>query len=564
MYDPFDLTDAVIRDFPHVKVTRQSPKDKRRCEYRKLFKSDGLADADYWIRREYDFLLYFAFKDMRHVVEHSELRQGGDGTQVRNVEAVATFDAGITISDWLKLRPRYPDGTVQTHPFVHAGLFLSLLRACMVALREIHQHGIVHLDIKADNICLPYQPYPYNKSGPVSIRFERIRLIDFAFSITPERPLTKPLPIASGADYHSPRMQQALHQDWGSGSGIHAQALDWRDDLYSLGVMAEKISNQANLLLPRGGSGLPAMTLAIQLVRWLKTCGTAELPGDGQLPHDRAIAEIDAKLKALEDLETHRSFEVLGNTISGRGTPTTITPEAMLSSIGHAKSRPNANNPLPSGKNSDKKPLPTQKGDTNSLSLWERIRVRVLIKTPSMAVFIWALVAIVMVSGGFWAYDAWHKSPHTQYLDCPAGLDEAAMASFSQTAQTLWPRVHKEADAAAVWNSTSDQLKSDLNRAQPSADGPQTKARALVCLAAMAEAGDPTAGQRRKAFEESYTRQKADFVDWLIDWKQGKRSSKPKGFELWRENGYALDGAGNGTAKSDMAALEQLGLGRSD
>ncbi len=554
MYDPFDLTDAVIRDFDHVKVTRLSPKGQRRCEYRKLFKSDGLADANYWIRREYDFLLYFAFKDMRHVVEHSELRQGGDGSKVRNVEAVATFDAGITISDWLKLSPHYPNGKVHAHPFVHAGLFLCLLRACLVALKEIHQHGIVHCDIKADNICLPYQPYPYPKSGPLSIRFERVRLIDFAFSITPERPLTKPLPIATGADYHSPRMQHALHQDWGSGTGIHAQALDWRDDLYSLGLMAEKIVNQASLLLPHGCGGLPAMTLAIQLVDWLNNWGTAELPEDGQLPHDEFIVEIDAKLKALEDLETYQSFEVATNIINGRGAPTPIKPIAL----GKHQSQPGfaapATGSAAQAKNASAGHAREQQGQTGI----HRGRGRLL-----QPLAIWALLAVILLAGGYWAYNsASTKISATLGLACPAGLDATAMASFRQTAQTLWPRVRNKADAAAVWNASFNALKADLDRSQPSSDGPQSKARALVCLAAMAEAGDPAAVQKLKAFEEGYTQSKVNYVDWLLDWKQGKRPPKPNGFELWRENGYALDRAGNETAKSDMTELEQLGLGR--
>ena len=322
MYDPFDLSDAVIRDFPHVKVTRQAPQGRRRCEYRKVFKPEGLADAAYWIGREYDFLLYFAFKGMRHVVEHSELRQGGDGTQIRQVEAVATFDAGVTVSDWLKLRPRYPGGAEHAHPFAHAGQFLALLRACLLALHDIHSHGIVHCDIKADNLCLPYEPYP--KTGPVSIRYDGVRLIDFAFSITPERPLAKPLPIAPGADYHSPRFQAALREDWRSGAGRHAQALDWREDLFSLGVMAGEIVNQAPLLLPQGKPGLPALAHALELVDWLQGFGAADLPADGRLPHRQAIAEIDAKLAALQDWENYRRFTVSGLVASGRGAPTAL------------------------------------------------------------------------------------------------------------------------------------------------------------------------------------------------------------------------------------------------
>ena len=44
------------------------------------------------------------------------------------------------------------------HPFQRLDAFLYLLRACLVALKEIHAHRIVHCDIKEENICIPYTP----------------------------------------------------------------------------------------------------------------------------------------------------------------------------------------------------------------------------------------------------------------------------------------------------------------------------------------------------------------------------------------------------------------------
>jgi len=310
MADPFDLGDALIRDLPHVRVTRAAPRDGRPCVYVKRFKPEGLGNAAYWIRREYDFLLYFAFKKLRHTVEFATVTQAGDGLSTPLVESVATQDAGVTLADWLGVRPRYADGETHRHPFRHAGQFLQLLRACLVALQEIHQLGIVHCDIKEDNICLPYSPYPLAPGQAIRMEFQRLRLIDFAFSISRESPLSAPLPIGK-ADYQSKPLQAALARDRSCGQGEtpSAQHLDCRADLYSLGYMAGQILQQG-LLQPLGPAGHAAWDGARQLVERLKGFDDSEeLTGDS-LPHGGLIDFIDALLAPLEDLQAYCEFTV--------------------------------------------------------------------------------------------------------------------------------------------------------------------------------------------------------------------------------------------------------------
>lgn len=311
MHDPFDLSDAVIRDLDHVRVTRQAPRDGRRCEYRKRFKPDGLSDAAYWVQRENEFLLDFALKRLRYVVELSAYAQSSDGQHTPTVESVVTYDAGLTIEDWLRVRAEYPNGEIYSHPFKHAGLFLSLMRACLVALREIHRHGIVHCDIKPDNICLPYLPYPRQPGQAIRIDFERIRLIDFAFSITPERPLEHPLPIAPEAPYQSNLLQTALRDDSRRRNRAQpaSQNLDYRVDLYSLGYLARHIVDKG-LVQPGGPDGMAAMDGALDLVERLQAFDDGRRRPGRALPHDELIADIDALLKPLKDLDGYRQFDV--------------------------------------------------------------------------------------------------------------------------------------------------------------------------------------------------------------------------------------------------------------
>lgn len=308
--DPFDLSDAIIRDFKHVRVTRIAPLDGRPCRYEKIFKSDGLGNAEYWTHRENAFLVDFALnKRLKHVVRLVNLGLGGEDNKTPVVESVVTKDAGITIEDWMRIQPRYSNGDSWRTPFQHTGVFLQLLRACLVALREIHSHGIVHCDFNAENICIPYIPYPYEGSGYVSLRFEQLQIIDFAFSVTTERPLEQPLPILPVAPYQSRLLKAALEAD-SSGlrrGSLAAQGLDYRVDIFGLGFLAERIL-ETGLIQPAGSGGLVAYDGARRLVAKLKAVengGSARV-----LPHAAWIEEIDSLLGQLNDLQSCQDFEV--------------------------------------------------------------------------------------------------------------------------------------------------------------------------------------------------------------------------------------------------------------
>ena len=325
MPNPFDLDNATIRDLPYVLVVRQAAEPGSRCTYRKQFKAEGLRGADYWLQRENQFLLDFAAEGLKHVVELSELKRVGDGQHTPLVSLLATFDAGVTVEDWLKLRPRYANGTVYSHPFTHAGQFLLLLRACLVALKEIHGLGIVHCDIKADNLCIPPLPYPF-APGPgrqVAMDFDHLRLIDFAFSVTAKRPLQQALPILPVAPYQSNLLKTALQADQSGRQRPAAQDLDCRADLYSLGFMAQSIL-ETGLFPPAGAAGRAAYDFCFDLVKTLKAFDGGKRPK--LLPHDGLIAQIDARLTKLNDLDIYHRFVLTEKVEDMMATPVLVTP----------------------------------------------------------------------------------------------------------------------------------------------------------------------------------------------------------------------------------------------
>lgn len=66
------------------------------------------------------------------------------------------------------------------------------LQASLVTLQKLHPWGFVHLDLKANNICVPVQ-----ERGDESFRlkFDEIRFIDLTFSRHDDIPFENTLPL---------------------------------------------------------------------------------------------------------------------------------------------------------------------------------------------------------------------------------------------------------------------------------------------------------------------------------------------------------------------------------
>ena len=179
----FDSGAKTIIDCAHVRVERLGTVP---VLFSKVFKkvegrSGQRYDYRYWAERENFFLREFLKRqnEFTHVVQARHLISENEAAK-----QVLTRDAGITIANWLRVKARYPDTATLSHPFQRTDAFLRMVRACLVALKQIHAHRIVHCDIKEDNICIPYAPHPF--AGPqqaVRLEYENLRLIDFAFSV---------------------------------------------------------------------------------------------------------------------------------------------------------------------------------------------------------------------------------------------------------------------------------------------------------------------------------------------------------------------------------------------
>ncbi len=196
--------------------------------------------------------------------------------------------------------PGLRDGRVYRHVFEDCAHWWSLAHSCIAALEEIHSLGLVHLDIKGDNICIPYGPPSFDPDATEALYpiFQRLALIDFAFSVVSGENLATPLPIGwqKDYDYQSPRLLRAL--DAGRRGDLQpTRDLDWRCDLYSLAAMLKRYLPGEP---PSAETGWTAERFddARTLIFRLRECHDRDIPH--WRPHQQLMEYTDARLAAKD------------------------------------------------------------------------------------------------------------------------------------------------------------------------------------------------------------------------------------------------------------------------
>ena len=227
----------------HVEVWREAAARGDRCRYSKRYLQTALADYRPWTERERRVLEALGRRRGAPVAELTPETSGDDhGRGGASVDAeLITFDAGPSIDQWATRVVLRRGGTALTNVFEDCACWWSLACSSLRALDTVHALGFVHLDLKADNLCIPWgepgadHPVYGQRLLP---RFDRLTLIDVAFSLLPGVELPAALPLACQHDYEyqSPRLLQAL-DDGRYGDLTATRALDWRCDFFSLAAM---------------------------------------------------------------------------------------------------------------------------------------------------------------------------------------------------------------------------------------------------------------------------------------------------------------------------------------
>jgi serine/threonine protein kinase len=240
----------------HVEVFREAvaPGERRRYTKRFLNTTDG--DFAHWTEREWRILARLIGHGIGCVPDVVQFDRGS----IAGTQLVATYDAGVTIDQWATLLPLLRDGQLYRHAFEDCAHWWALAHHCLVALKEIHQLQLVHLDIKGDNVCVPLGPANFDPDAPgrkLYPIFGQLALIDFAFALVSRESLTSPLPIGwqREYDYQSPRLLQAL-EDGRNGDLRRTRELDWRCDMYSLAAMLKRyLPDEAMVHQPERATG---------------------------------------------------------------------------------------------------------------------------------------------------------------------------------------------------------------------------------------------------------------------------------------------------------------------
>jgi len=232
----------------HVEVFREEALPGERRRYTKRFLRTSEGDFRHWTEREWRILARLVGHGIKAVPEVVQFDRGALGRPA----LVQTYDAGVTVDHWATLLPVERDGRVLHHVFEDCAHWWALARHCLIALDTIHDLHLVHLDLKADNVCIPIAPGDFAPDVPgqaLQPQFDQLALIDFAFSLVSGDHLGTAFPIGRQLDYdyQSPRLLHALEAGR-HGDLAPTRELDWRCDLFSLAAMLERY-------LPRGDSG---------------------------------------------------------------------------------------------------------------------------------------------------------------------------------------------------------------------------------------------------------------------------------------------------------------------
>ncbi|MEO7246252.1 MAG: hypothetical protein ABIX12_14040, partial [Rubrivivax sp.] len=226
----------------HVEVFREEAQPGERRRFTKRFLETASGDFRQWTEREWRILARLVGHRIGPVPDVVQFDRGAAGRPA----LVQTYDAGVTVDHWATLLPveRAREAVVLRHVFEDCAHWWALARHCLIALDAIHALHLVHLDLKADNVCIPAGPSDFDPSVPgaqLAPQFEQIALIDFAFSLVSGESLVSALPIARQNDYEyqSPRLLEALEAGR-RGDLLPTRQLDWRCDVFSLAAMLRR------------------------------------------------------------------------------------------------------------------------------------------------------------------------------------------------------------------------------------------------------------------------------------------------------------------------------------
>ena len=277
----------------HVEVFREEAREGEERRYTKRFLETASGDFRPWTEREWRILDRLGARGDAAVARVVRFFPADDTGMPR----LQTRDAGPTVDQWAAMVPLRRTAPVLPYVFGDCATWWALARQCLLAFEPLHALGFVHLDFKADNVCVPWKPSHAARPAagqPMAPDFDGLALIDVAFSLLPGVDLPGALPLARepGFEYQSPRLLEALDEGR-RGELRPTLELDWRCDFFSLGAMLWRMLPEID---DTAGTGWTRERheWATQFVSQLLDIHGAPLPA--ARPHRTLIAEAALRL----------------------------------------------------------------------------------------------------------------------------------------------------------------------------------------------------------------------------------------------------------------------------
>lgn len=259
-------------------------------------------------------------------------KTSGEYSAKQAVHEILTESAGVDAGIWSLLPVRLKRNSRHyKNIFSHPAILLRFVKGSLIALKSIHEHGIVHCDLKDDQLCIPFAIKEFNdkKSYLITPDLTQITLIDFGTALWELCPIdhaTNPTPFAiptlwrqnqlDGQDYRGRGLIEVCamqaeyyHEHRKYDFAKACQAVNCGMDLYSFGyllkcMMAENLEDSIE---QHPSEEHVWQVFFGEYERWTDELmkhefGLCEPYNKNHLPHDDYIAKVDEWIARVDEV----------------------------------------------------------------------------------------------------------------------------------------------------------------------------------------------------------------------------------------------------------------------
>lgn len=272
-----------------------------------------------------------------------------------STQTLVTESAGVDLCDWFDV-PIFINelnrsfNNIYDHPL----FTLAILKGALVALERIHQHNIIHCDIKLDNICLPFKGGNAEQGQIIQIQLDNITLIDFGVAYWIGNMGSHERNWLGYNDNEQERYQSillihTLKQWFRDNEGRTVAPYDnsslaninYSCDLYSLGVAFEGFCQEGRYQHDECWGIVHSEFCAI--IRELKSYDLGIPNNQAQTPHQEFIHRLDTLIQKIIAYESMKGCVINANyahgklllhaTLNRRKTPVLPTPTTLADGV---------------------------------------------------------------------------------------------------------------------------------------------------------------------------------------------------------------------------------------